>query len=83
VRGAISDGRPYRDKEAMEISGHTTRRTFERYHIIRRNRIQSVGERTTEFYKALDMSTAEKKPANQSPGINTAYLYQKARLIRP
>jgi integrase len=54
----------FSEKEAMEISGHKTDRIFRRYHIIRRHRIQTLGNRMDEFYKdrAQQLET-EKLPA--------------------
>lgn len=44
----------FTEKEAMEISGHKTDRTFRRYHIIRRQRIQTLGQRMEDYYRAIE-----------------------------
>lgn len=44
----------FSEKEAMEISGHKTDKTFRRYHIIRRARIQTLGRKMEDFYKGLN-----------------------------
>ncbi len=44
----------FTEKEAMEISGHRTMKTFQRYHIIRRDRVQKVGEGMEKYYRALE-----------------------------
>ena len=38
------------EKVAMEISGHRTRRTFERYHIVSDRNIREVASRMEEYY---------------------------------
>jgi integrase len=61
----------FSEKEAMEISGHTTDRTFRRYHIIRRHRIQTLGQRMNEFYKNAEEElkrTAENAEITASTG---------------
>lgn len=49
----------FSEKEAMEISGHRTDRTFRRYHIIRRHRIQNLGQRMETFYDNLEKPAPE------------------------
>lgn len=58
----------FSEKEAMEISGHTTRKTFERYHIVRSHRLQVIGKRMAEFYGELDAQQPRKEPGI-APGI--------------
>jgi integrase len=39
------------EKEAMEISGHLTRKTFERYHIVSDRTVRDVGEKMDRFLR--------------------------------
>ena len=53
------------EKRAMEISGHKTRSSFERYHIVSLADIQESGQRMDEWMKA---QRSEKKAAKAEPG---------------
>lgn len=41
------------EKEAMRISGHKTDATFRRYHIVKRARLQVIGQKLGEYHKTL------------------------------
>jgi hypothetical protein len=53
----------FSEKEVMAITGHKTDRMFRRYHIVRRHRIQAIGEKMEVFYK-----TAEEAIKSKSAG---------------
>jgi integrase len=50
------------EKEAMEISGHTTRKTFERYHIVRTDRLAQVGQKMEQYFTQFTPA-AESQPS--------------------
>jgi integrase len=58
----------FSEKEAMEITGHKTDHMFRRYHIIRRHRIQTIGQRMEEYFQNL-----EKPSETPVPGIVTGH----------
>jgi integrase len=43
----------YSEDEAMKITGHKTRKMFQRYHIIRRERIQEIGRGMDEYFRKV------------------------------
>lgn len=53
VTNMIDAGIP--EKDAMEISGHTTRKMLERYHIIRRETIQRVGSTMEKVFAGKEL----------------------------
>ena len=68
------------EKEAMEISGHTTRKTFERYHIVSDRHVRKVADRMTQFLKAktaeitAEFSTAAGKVTGKVMSVNDGKL---------
>jgi integrase len=53
----------FSEKEAMAITGHKTDKMFRRYHIIRRHKIQGLGERMGDFYKVRESQIEEAEKA--------------------